>query len=197
MEMTNNAGNAQKEGVLLPDDYREWTPKHIFEADSKQMPKNLGIGEWSFNQITAALSRRLPGDLLGHKSKGGKVFNFIPWYLACDILDKYAPGWSYDTDVIPMADRIIVKATITIVGSDRTVSRSSTGEETLKQINNDGTLKLTQAKQVNADGTILTQDYQPKEHAYGSPVTNAEGQALRRAASKFGLGRYLYIKTDG
>lgn len=195
--MTNNADSAQKSGVLLPEDYREWTPQQIKEADSKQMPKTLGVGEWSFNQITAALSRQLPDNLLGHKNKGGTALSFIPWYLACDILDKYAPGWDYDTEVIPMADRVIVKATITIAASDRTVSRSSTGEETLKQMANDGTLKLTQAKQVNADGTILTQDYQPKEHAYGSPVTNAEGQALRRAASKFGLGRYLYIKTDG
>ena len=195
--MTNNAGNAHKEGVLLPEDYREWTTQQIKEASSREMPKNLGVGEWSFNQITAALSRQLPDDLLGHKNKGGTALSFIPWYLACDILDKYAPGWSYDTEVIPMADRVIVKATITIVARDRTVSRSSLGEETLKQMNNDGTLKLTQAKQVNADGTLeLTQDYQPKEHAYGSPATNAEGQALRRAGSKFGLGRNLYIKTN-
>ena len=80
-----------------------------------------------------------------------------------------------------MADRVIVKATIEIVASDRTIRRSSTGQETLKQMTTSGTPKLTE-------------EGEPKEHAYGDPVTNAEGQALRRAASKFGLGRYLYHK---
>ena len=179
--MTNGSNGAQKEAPLLPKDYREWTPEQIMQAPSNKMPKHLDVGEWSFKQITAALSRRLDPSLLGTKKKGGAELLFIPWYLACDILDKYAPGWSYDVEVTPMADRVIIKATIEIVARDCTVRRSSTGQETLKQMNSDGTPKLSQ-------------DGQLKEHAYGDPVSNAEGMALRRAGSKFGLGRKLYCK---
>jgi hypothetical protein len=35
------------------------------------------------------------------------------------------------------------------------------------------------------------------EIAYGDPSSNAESMALRRAASKFGLARYLYDERRG
>lgn len=167
--------------IALPEDVSLWTPAQIHKAPEAQMPKFDGVGEWNIKQICAALSRKIPPNKLQTKSKGGATLHFIPWYTACSILERYAPGWEYDIDIIPLPDRVIVKATITIHAKDGAFKRASTGEETLKKMTTKGVLDL------DKDGNA-------KEHPYGSPVTNAEGQALRRAASKFGLGRYLYDK---
>ena len=176
--MTVDTSGVEK---ALPADYKDWTPLQIKDAAISQMPKTLEVGEWNIKQICAALSRELPPTLLSKKKKGGAELSFIPWYAACNVLDKYAPGWEYEIDIFPMNERIIVKASITIHASDGEFTRSSTGEETLKQMTTKGV-------------PVLDSEGNTKEHAYGSPATNAEGQALRRAASKFGLGRYLYYK---
>ena len=179
----NGAELVKPEIQSPPEDVGSWSPAYIYKAPESEMPKFDHVGEvWGIKQICAALSRPLPADKTDTKPKGGNQITFIPWYKACSLLERYAPGWEYDVDVVPMADRVIVKATITIHAKDGTFKRSSTGEETLKEMDSKGVAK------VDKNGNT-------KEHPYGSPATNAEGQALRRAASKFGLGLYLYSQN--
>lgn len=138
------------------------------------------IGEWSFAQTVSALSRKLPQSMLKSKSIQGQSLPYLPWYRACSVLDKYAPGWSYkvsqpviagaglfkpdrDNNPVPL-DRLVITVSLTLVFSDGTVTRDATGTELLSL------------------------------SGYGDPSSNAESMALRRAAAKFGLAAYLYEK---
>jgi hypothetical protein len=77
----------------------------------------------------------------------------------------YAPGWSYAVKSVALVGSLVtVIAAISIPCSEGIVTREATGCE-----------------DVNAKG-------------YGDAVSNAEAMALKRAASKFGLGLYLYSK---
>jgi hypothetical protein len=67
---------------------------------------------------------------------------------------------------------------LTIPTVDGPVTRSATGTELLKEEVFD---KETKEKVI-------------RELAYGDPSSNAESQAFRRAAARFGLGLYLYEK---
>ncbi|MFN6965232.1 MAG: Rad52/Rad22 family DNA repair protein [Pyrinomonadaceae bacterium] len=133
-------------------------------------------------EIIENLSREIPKRLLKTKPAGGggnQKLTFIEWHTAVKFLDLYAPGWCYDVSVagiLPAPERlpndkkshrgkVIIKATISIPTADHgVVSRSSLGIE----------------------DDVVT--------GYGDPSSNAESMALRRAASKFGLGLYLYEK---
>jgi hypothetical protein len=101
-------------------------------------------------------------------SKGSKSGNvdFIPWHYLCDILDTHAPGWEWDITCDYHGDRTVVTGRLTIHGSDRSLTRAATGNET------------------NDCGS------------YGDPVSNAEAMALRRACAKFGIARYLWAKDE-
>jgi hypothetical protein len=99
------------------------------------------------------------------KSKTGTV-DYIPWYAICDILDQLAPGWEWEVSCDYHGERTVVVGRLTIHGSDRSLTRSATGNET------------------NDCGS------------YGDPCSNAEAMALRRAAAKFGIGRYLWAKSE-
>lgn len=98
----------------------------------------------------------------------------MPWYRAQKILDKYAPGWSWDVVKVEMTeDRLILVGRLTIPAKDGDFSREATGTESLKRINDDG------------DAVDI---------AYGDPSSNSESMAFRRDAARFGLGLYLYEK---
>jgi hypothetical protein len=120
-------------------------------------------------EIQADLSRELPARLIQTKPKntkgGGKVqLSFINWRTAQRMLDHYAPGWQgYVTNIALSADRTAVSYQLGIPTSDfGMVWRTATGTDD------------------EDDG------------GYGDPVTNAEQQAFKRAAARFGLGLYLY-----
>jgi hypothetical protein len=98
-------------------------------------------------------------------SKSGTV-EYIPWFSLCDILDTYAPGWEWSITCDYHGDRTVVIGTLTIHGSDRSISRSATGNEDSNCGN------------------------------FGDPCSNAEAMALRRACAKFGIARYLWAKDD-
>lgn len=53
-------------------------------------------GEWSLKQIQDVISRPLPDSMLKSRSQGGKEITYIAWFSVNMILDKYAPGWSWD-----------------------------------------------------------------------------------------------------
>ncbi len=124
----------------------------------------------SITNIIAALSKQLPAELLktkSLKSRSGQTANltYIEWHTAVRILDKYAPGWSYEIrSVTPVGSSVVVVARISIPCAEGIVYREATG--------------------------IEDEDLS----GYGDPASNAEAMALKRAASKFGLGLYLYRK---
>ena len=93
--------------------------------------------------------------------KSGDV-SYIPWHYLCDILDTYAPGWEWDISCDYHGDRTVVIGKLTIHGSDRSISRSATGNED----SNCG--------------------------SFGDPCSNAEAMAMRRCCAKFGIARYLW-----
>lgn len=65
-----------------------------------------------------------------------------------------------------VGDRVTVTVRIIINAADGDYHRESTGTEFIGE----------------------------KHKGYGEPITNAEAQAFKRAAAKFGLGLYLYQK---
>jgi len=81
-----------------------------------------------------------------------------------DYLDLYAPGWEWDFSVTVGHERIFGVGRLTIHGSDGSLTRAASGTETLDKA------------------------------GYGDPSSNAEAQALRRAAMAFGFCRKLWKK---
>lgn len=118
------------------------------------------------NDIIADLSKPIPASMLHSKRQGGNDITFIPWYNATRILDYYAPGWTYEiTQVREVGEQqVAIFVRLSIPAAEGIIYREASGIE-------DDTVK-----------------------GYGDPTSNAESMALRRAAAKFGLGRYLYQK---
>ena len=135
-------------------------------------------GEWSLAQITEALSRPLPKSYLKQLKDKGNC-SYIPWYRVNQILDKYCPGWTWEIkQTLLSQDRIFLIGRLTIPTRDGLQYREATGTELLKRSfldQNTGELNY-------------------RELPYGDPSSNAESQAFRRCAAKFGLGLYLYNK---
>lgn len=131
-------------------------------------------GAWSIAETIAALSRPLPEKMLSNKKMGGSTISFIQWHTVNKILDKYAPGWTWEVKSITLSpDRVFVLGRLTLQTSDGNIYREATGTEELK---------------------TTTRDGEVKEIAYGDPTSNAESMAFRRASARFGLGLYLYSK---
>jgi hypothetical protein len=135
------------------------------EKQTHELKPPLKQGEWTLSQTQAALSRKLPEHILKTKSLGGQRIPYLPWYRANQILDKYCPGWCWNIVNIYTTDTdLFLVGRLTIPTSDGVVYREATGNEKLNC------------------------------SSYGDPSSNAESQAFRRAAAKFGLGLYLYEK---
>jgi hypothetical protein len=148
-------------------------------------------GAWPIEQIIAALSRPLPESLLNTKKMGNSKIAYLPWYEANRILDKYAPGWTWEIrQVTTTSDRLFLIGRLTIPTSSGPVYREATGTELLKE---EKTIWIGEPD----NRRPLKDEFdrpmtEPKELAYGDPSSNAESMAFRRAAAKFGLGLYLY-----
>lgn len=145
--------------------------------------------EWqplTAKEISKTLSRKLPKEMLGFLEKKDRKTGrtthipYVPWRNIPRILDKYAPGWSWEIRSVTCThDRVILVGRLSVITSDcGLVHREGTGTENLKESITD---KRT--------GEVVERDI-----AYGDPSSNAEAQAFRRAAAKFGLGLYLYDK---
>jgi hypothetical protein len=147
-------------------------------------------GEWTIDQIIAALSRPLPKSVLDTKKRGGNSIAYLPWYEANRILDKYAPGWKWEVcSLHSTPDRLFLTGRLTIPTRNGEVYREATGCELLKDYK---PIK-------NGNGDTIKDDFdrpvlEAVELAYGDPSSNAESMAFRRAAARFGLGLYLYAK---
>lgn len=114
------------------------------------------------NEIVADLSKPIPDSLLRERKQGGQTLTYIPWFNATKLLDYYAPGWSYSIEFHHIKDKVVAIATIIIKAAEGSITRQASGNE------------------------------DDDKEGFGDPFSNSESMALRRAASKFGLGRYLY-----
>ncbi len=128
--------------------------------------------------ILADLSKPIPKQFLAQRQQGAANLIYLPWYHAVQLLDRCTGGhWDYYITHIHTTDeRLILTASITIHAAEGTFTRQATGTETLKEEYLD---KNTKSKQI-------------REWAYGDTASKSESMALRRAAAKFGLARYLY-----
>jgi hypothetical protein len=150
-------------------------------------------GEWTLTQIIAALSRPLPKSILQQRKQGGVMLDYLPWYEANRILDKYCPGWTWEIrQLVTTGDRLFLTGRLTIPTAEGNVYREATGTELLKEEKEVWIgEKPNQQKLKDEFNRPITE---PRELAYGDPVSNSESMAFRRAAAKFGLALYLYDK---
>ena len=119
----------------------------------------------SINEIVNDLHKPINPRHLKTRWQGGKELTYIAWYDAAKYLDLYAPGWNYEVRSIQqIAGKIVLTVRITVPAAEGMIYREATGCE---------------------DEDV---------DSYGNAFTNAESTALRRAASKFGLGLHLYAK---
>lgn len=127
---------------------------------------NLGWKR-SLSVVIADLSKPLPDEFINWKdswSKGkkGNPIPYIKWSDANLILDYITPGWQIELRENQISDRAIVTAKITLLCEEGLFARESTGSD------------------------------ETTDNMFGGFMPDAESQAVRRAAAKFGLGLYLY-----
>ena len=120
-------------------------------------------------EILERLRQPVPPELISYKTIKGNRIDYISWVNLADLLDERAgcDGWSWRmVDQQQIGNRLTQVWELSIIGSDRSISRQASGDESIE---ND---------------------------AYGTPATNCEAQCLRRCASKYGLGRTLWKKDS-
>lgn len=134
-------------------------------------------------EILERLSRPIDRSLFQVKKKGGSKIDYVAWYDLADLLDTHAPGWEYKVQpqcyphhwikekngkqLEQHGLMIVCKASITIHGSDGSLTREAIGYQ------------------------------DPEEAYIGDEATNAEATALRRTCAKLGLGRDMWRKDKG
>jgi hypothetical protein len=117
----------------------------------------------SIREIIKDLSKPVAKRHLRKRKQGGKEILYIAWHDAVKYLDHYASGWNYEIRSIEsIGGKLILTVRLSIPCLEGIVYREATGQEDEEKDN------------------------------YGDSSSNAESMALRRAASKFGLGLYLY-----
>jgi hypothetical protein len=128
-------------------------------------------------EIKADLCKGIPAKYLDKLKDKSKAW-YIPWYNAVSLLDRCTGGqWKFRIlNMWTTPKRIFVVAEITIIAAEGSFTMAASGTELLER------------EVLNKE----TQEIELKELAYGDPSSNAESMALRRAAAKFGLARYLY-----
>lgn len=125
--------------------------------------KNASTELRSIREIVKDLSKPVAKRHLRTRKQGGKELTYISWYDAVKYLDHYAPGWCYEVRSInSIAGKLILTVRLSIPCLEGIVFREATGQE------------------------------EEETNSYGDSSSNSESMALRRAASKFGLGLYLY-----
>ena len=125
--------------------------------------KDISTELRSIREIVKDLSKPVAKRHLRRRKQGGKEIFYIAWHDAIKYLDHYASGWNYEIRTInSIGGKLILTVRLSVLCSEGIVYREATGQE---------------------DEDLET---------YGNSSSNSESMALRRAASKFGLGLYLY-----
>ena len=117
----------------------------------------------SIRDIVADLTKPVAKRHLRKRKQGGKEIAYIAWHDAIKYLDHFAPGWNYEVrEINSIGGKLILTVRLSVLCAEGIVFREATGQE------------------------------DEDKDSYGDSSSNAESMALRRAASKFGLGLYLY-----
>ena len=117
----------------------------------------------SIRDIVADLTKPVAKRHLRKRKQGGKEIAYIAWHDAIKYLDHFAPGWNYEVrELNSISGKLILTVRLSVLCAEGIVYREATGQE------------------------------DEDKDSYGDSSSNAESMALRRAASKFGLGLYLY-----
>ena len=135
-----------------------------FEDATENFAENTNKFELrSIREIVADLSKPVAKRHLRTRRQGGKDIRYIAWHDAVKYLDHYASGWNYEIRSIEsIGGKLILIVRLSIPCLEGIVFREATGQE------------------------------DEELDSYGNSSSNSESMALRRAASKFGLGLYLY-----
>jgi hypothetical protein len=56
----------------------------------------ISAGSRTITEIITDLSKQIDPKMLATRNQGGQELTYIPWHQATRLLDKYAPGWSYE-----------------------------------------------------------------------------------------------------
>ncbi len=117
----------------------------------------------SIRDIVADLTKPVAQRHLRTRRQGGRDIKYIAWHDAIKYLDHYASGWNYEIRSIEsIGGKLILIVRLSVPCLEGIVFREATGQE------------------------------DEELDSYGNSSSNSESMALRRAASKFGLGLYLY-----
>lgn len=117
----------------------------------------------SIRDIVKDLSKPVAKRHLRNRKQGGKDIKYIAWHDAIKYLDHYAGGWNYEIrSMDSVSGKLILTVRLSILCAEGIIYREATGQE------------------------------DEDKETYGDSSSNAESMALRRAASKFGLGLSLY-----
>jgi hypothetical protein len=132
-------------------------------SESADSEEKSKTGLRSIREIIKDLSKPIAQKHLRKRRQGGKEIIYLAWHDAVKYLDHFAPGWCYEIRSIDsVSGKLIMIVRLSIPSAEGIVYREATGQE---------------------DEDLET---------YGNSSSNSESMALRRAASKFGLGLYLY-----
>lgn len=124
----------------------------------------------TLEEILADFDRPIESQHISKKpsfSKGQKSndIEFVSWHTLCRLLNQHTGGhWEWKVRTQFSVDRTVVEGSLTVHGTDGSLTREATGNESS-----------------DCDG-------------YGDPSSNAEAMALRRCCAKFGLGLSLWEK---
>ena len=147
----------------------------------------------SIFDIRRDLSQRFP-KYEKTKEQGGATLTFIPWYEEVRLIGHFTNHW-WEYEVV-MIETVQQNMDLPVMEYDRQQRKQvPTGERIQKR---DTWIRVKVRITVHAyegsfsyDGTgFESMDKQ----SYGDPQSTAESMALRRAATKLGLGLYLYQK---
>lgn len=124
----------------------------------------------TLKEILADFDRPIESQHISKKpsfNKGQKSgdIEFVSWHTLCRLLNQHTGGyWEWKVRTQFSTDRTVVEGSLTVHGTDGSLTREATGNESS-----------------DCDG-------------YGDPSSNAEAMALRRCCAKFGLGLSLWEK---
>jgi hypothetical protein len=122
-------------------------------------------------EILADLRKPIDPTILSQKpvySKGKQVgaVPYIHWYDLIEVLNTFAPGWSWEIRTQFLPDRCVIEGRLTLRAKEGDFPMEAVGAESL-----------------DSDG-------------YGDPVYSAEASALRRTMAKFGYAIELWRKDN-
>ena len=154
----------------------------IPDTESRQPQGTDFLDDWQLKALGSPTPKPL---IRARKGQGGKVFYYVPTSFVIGILNRHFRGnWSTQLDVIHIPssikkgvdDNVVVKIRLTAVANGISVTKEQFGEQVIP-ISDSGSLGMS----------------------LGDALKSAGSDALRKAASLFGVAIDLYnpVKTDG